>query len=100
MTTTKAKPVEKKLAAKKGKKEAVTLINFLLDKSPDPVHIGEELRTALESQIAGAFEGNAYVGRQPSRMRREDEHTVGQVDGLVNLVRNKEHCLAALLPDL
>ena len=54
MTTTKAKPVEKKLAAKKGKKEAVTLINFLLDKSGS-------MGSVLDTTISGF---NEYLQTQ------------------------------------
>ncbi len=73
--------------------------HVVLDHLPDAIHISPELGCALELERTRPRQLDLDVLLQPPGTAREYQHAVGQEYRLVDLVGDKQHSLAALLPD-
>src|SRR5207302_8051943 len=67
---------------------------------PDPILVREELRVALDAQVAGPRELDLDLVLHPPGAAREHDDTVREVDGLFDVVRDEQSRLPGLRPDL
>jgi len=73
---------------------------LLLDRLPDLVLVGQELRVALHAQVARARQLDLELDLHPSRAASEDDDPVRKVDRFFDVVRDEERSLTCLRPDL
>src|SRR5205823_4070957 len=74
--------------------------DFVLDQLPDLVHVSQEFRAALQCKIARPCERNTNIGGDPAGPMRKNQHAVGKIDRLVDLMGDEEYSLAFLRPDI
>src|SRR6185436_5640258 len=69
------------------------------DEAPNAVFEISERLAALHRERAGPLDLDLHVGQDPAGPRAHDDDAVGQIEGLVDLVRDEEDGLACLAPD-
>src|SRR5215217_2983561 len=80
--------------------EHATLADFFLDERPDLVQVLEEPRLTLEMKRARARDVDVEDGLDAPGSRAHHDDAIGEEDRLVDLVGDKQHRLAGLVPDL
>ena len=64
---------------------------FLFAAGHDAVDLVDECFEARGAPVAWPFEVDGELGADPARVRRQDEHPVGEQDGFFDVVRDDEH---------
>src|SRR5438067_6264113 len=70
--------------------------DLFLDQLPDLVDVFQKAGIALERKLAGPLEGDSDVGGEPSGPIGKNQHAIGEIDGLVDLMGNEHHRLFPL----
>src|SRR6185312_16708655 len=73
--------------------------HIFLDEPPDPVDDSDEFRRPLDRERPWARERDRHDLLDASRPARQHDDAVGKIHRLVDLVRDEQHRLAALVPD-
>src|SRR5262249_8571718 len=74
--------------------------NLAAKQIPNPVSVFAVLMTLLDLDIARPSQVDLDVGLDAAGTRREDDHAVGEIDRLVDVVGDEQHRLARRIPNL
>src|SRR5438132_6688119 len=73
--------------------------HLLLDAVPDLILVLEESWIAFDVQLARTRQVNLDTRLDPTRSAGKNDHPIGEVHGLLDVVRDEQRRLARLLPD-
>src|SRR5262249_566289 len=74
--------------------------DFAAQQIPNPISVFAVLMTLLDLDIARPSQVDLDVGLDAARTRREDDHAVGEIDRLVDVMGDEQHRLARRIPNL